>query len=250
MIARAAARRLRIYYRHVGSKGNAISRDPKKSRPKWFSHEACLRNLIYTIAQDPQAPRVSLTIMFDGTFEELAVDFAARYIVEAPIPITLQLLTAGSDRFSSMITLSHAHTTAMPENELIYFLENDYLHQSGWVSKVFELFDSGLKVDIVSLYDHGDKYIAQMYPGLQTTLLASSNHHWRTVPSTCGSYILEKAAFDRDWDMFARWLDDYHFFGLYVNQMGRTLLSPVPGLATHAMTGYLSPAVAWEQFVV
>jgi hypothetical protein len=30
------------------------------------------------------------------------------------------------------------------------------------------------------------------------------------------------------------------------DERGRVLLTPVPGLATHCMAGYLSPAVDWQ----
>ena len=75
------------------------------------------------------------------------------------------------------------------ENDLIYFLENDYLHVQGWVIKVIELFRTH-KDKYVSLYDHADKYFD--YDKLESKIIATSNCHWRTTPSTCGSYIINR----------------------------------------------------------
>ena len=242
-------RHLHIFYRHLPTRAKDNSRDPNKVRPSWFSYEACFRNLIATIAGDPNGSRVTVTIMFDGTLEEYQNDFCSKYDGNGQVDIRLQLLTGGSDRYSSMITLNYANSQQLPDSDLLYFLENDYMHQPGWVSKVFELFDS-VGVDIVSLYDHADKYHQGMYPGLAAQIVPTATHHWRTTPSTCGSYILSKGSLTRDWGVFTMWLDDYHFFGKYVGELGRVLLTPIPGLSTHCMTGYLSPAIAWEGALV
>jgi hypothetical protein len=238
-------RQLHILYRHVHVKANVRSRDPNKARPEWFSHEKCFRNLLDTIRQDPLGHHVTLTIMYDGPLEDLQTDFIAPYLANHELGIRLQLLQGGSDINSFLITLSYAKASALPGKDLIYFLENDYLHQHGWVSKVFELYDSGHAFDVVSLYDHKDKYLLPMYEPLTARLCLSRSHHWRTTPSACASFLLSKEAFDRDYDAFASGQNDYYFFSEVVGRRGRTLLSPIPGLSTHSMQGYLSPNVDW-----
>ena len=44
------------------------------------------------------------------------------------------------------------------KNDLIYFLENDYLHESKWIDEIFNLVKSNIRWDMATLYDHPDKY--------------------------------------------------------------------------------------------
>ena len=164
--------------------------------------------------------------------------------------IELQFLEAGSDKNSALITLFYMFRSDIKNGDLVYMLENDYMHQPGWVSKVFELYGSDVAFDYVSLYDHRDKYFLPMYEGLQARLFHTQTHHWRTVPSSCASYISEISRFRSDYDIFQQGLPDYYLFNALINDRQRVLLTPIPGLSTHCMEGYLSPAVDWSSFLV
>jgi hypothetical protein len=240
-------RQIHIFYRHVHVKADKTSRDPNKTRPSWFSHEVCFRNLLATIRSDLLGNRVKLTIVYDGPVEDFASDFIAKYYADASYGLNIQFIQGGSDLNSFLITLALARSSEFDPNDLIYFLENDYLHQHGWVSKVFELYEGGLPFDYLSLYDHRDKYHYEMYATLTSKLVYSQTHHWRTAPSTCASFILEKRVLDRDYGVFSSGLTDYYFFSKLIGERGAVLLTPVPGLATHSMEGYLSPTVNWEK---
>ncbi len=238
-------RRIHIFYRHVHVSAEKRSRDPNKARPDWFSHEKCFRNLLQTIAADPQGHRVSLTIVYDSTLDQLQTDFIAPFVANEELGLKVQFIKGGSDINSFLITMAMARALPAPATDLIYFLENDYMHQHGWVSKVFELYDSGEAFDIVSLYDHKDKYFLPMYNGLSSQLLITNTHHWRTAPSSCASFIVSKAELEQDYDIWASGQTDYHFFTKLTQGRGRVLLTPIPGLSTHSMEGYLSPNVDW-----
>jgi hypothetical protein len=203
--------------------------------------------LLRTIRLDPFAHRVKLIIVYDGAVEDFTTDFIAGYYANTSFGLHIQFIKGGSDINSFLITLGLARSTEFSDSDLIYFLENDYLHQYGWVSKVFELYDTGIQFDYLSLYDHRDKYHYEMYAALTSKLVYSQSHHWRTAPSTCASFILEKRILDRDYDVFSSGLTDYYFFSKLIGEGGRVLLTPVPGLATHSMEGYLSPTVNWEK---
>lgn len=243
-------RRLHIYYRHTHIGAEHRSRDPNKARPHWFTYEACLRNLVATLRDDPQGHRVSVTLMFDGTWEDFLQDFSATYVANSDGGIQLQLLTAGSDKNSALITLHFVHQSSIEPGDLIYILENDYLHQPGWVGKVFELYDSGVPFDYISLYDHRDKYFLPMYEGLTARVFHSATHHWRTAPSSCGSFICEIDRFRSDYDILQLGLPDFYFHKALNEHKGRVLLTPIPGLSTHCMEGYLSPTVDWAALSV
>jgi hypothetical protein len=243
----SVVRQLHIYYRHVHVRADRLSRDPNKARPEWFTHETCFRNLLRTLRHDPQAHRVKLTIVYDGSMEDFTTDFVAPYYARQAYGFEVQFIRGGSDLNSFLITVATAQRADRPATDLVYFLENDYLHQPGWLSFVFDLYDSGLKFDYVSLYDHRDKYDSPMYAALTSRLFHAGGRHWRTAPSTCASFILDKATLDACAPVLASGQTDYHFFSTLVGEQGRVLLTPVPGLATHSMNGYLSPAIDWAR---
>ena len=243
-------RMLHIFFRHVHVKADKTSRDPNKRRPSWFSHEVCFQNLLSTIRLDPLAHRIKLIIVYDGSVEDFTADFIASYYANAALGLNIQFIRGGSDINSFLITLGLARNSELPADDLIYFLENDYLHQYGWVSKVFEIYETGIQFDYLSLYDHRDKYHYEMYASLTSRLVYSQTHHWRTAPSTCASFIMEKRVLDRDYDVFSSGLTDYHFFSKLIGERGGILLTPVPGLATHSMEGYLSPTINWEKLAL
>jgi hypothetical protein len=102
-------------------------------------------------------------------------------------------IEAKEDMKSFWETVKLAHSdNSIEDNDLIYFLENDYMHVTGWVDKIFELFQTYTGLDYVSLYDHNDKYFLPMYDSLTSKIFTSPSHHWRTTPSTCGSFITTK----------------------------------------------------------
>jgi hypothetical protein len=184
--------------------------------------------------------------MFDGDINDYLRDFCAKYSLELNGLIDVKLLKAGSDRLSGLITLRFACSADIQANDIVYFLENDYLHQPGWVSKVLELFNSGLRFDYVALYDHPDKYFYEMYKDLTSKVFFSPTHHWRTAPSSCGSFLVQYSTLKQDQDVLELGMPDYFFFKALMESRKRTLLTPLPGLSTHCMEGYLSPCVNWK----
>lgn len=143
------------------------------------------------------------------------------------------------------VALMLAKNAPMDAGDLIYFLENDYLHCPNWLEKISELLNSPVHFDYVSLYDHMDKYIYAMYSDLRSRIFVTQNHHWRTAPSTCGTFLVRKKIFDEDIELWAREVQDHYQFEELSANKGRTLLTPIPGLATHCMEGYLSPTIDW-----
>jgi hypothetical protein len=136
------------------------------------------------------------------------------------------------------------------ENDLIYILENDYLHVSDWTEKVIDLFSTYNNLNYISLYDCIDKYFHPMYDDLISKIYVTETRHWRTTPSTCGSYIVPKKVILEDYDDqtgVTTPIGDHHKW-LFLNETkNRFVLSPIPGLSTHCMEGLLSPIIDWKQ---
>jgi hypothetical protein len=239
-------KRLHIFLRHVHVKHNERSRDPGKQRPAWFSHEACFLNLLDTLGQSPYGHKVTLTVVYDGTAADFEDDFMSRHLaVPRKFPLSIKLVEAGSNVQSWHITLALAMASEMGPDDLVYFMENDYLHVPGWLDRVAEFDAAGIAYDYLSLYDHMDKYILPMYAGLQSSIVVTPRLHWRSAPSTCGTFIQTRQCFLADFDDWMAEVADYYMFARLVGEKGRKLYTPMPGLATHCMEGYLSPVVDW-----
>ena len=136
------------------------------------------------------------------------------------------------------------------DSDLIYILENDYLHVDDWVDKIICLYQTFKELSYVSLYDHNDKYFLPQYDDLVSKIFTTNNHHWRTTPSTCGSYITTKKIFDEDYNDHTGVtvpVGDHHKWIFLSETKNRFVLSPIPGLSTHCMEGLMSPTINWDQ---
>ena len=248
-------KKLHIFYKHIHS-------DAGKNRPDWFTHEACFLNLLRSIAYSGQIPlEIDLTVLFDGDQESYDCDFIKKYYEKISIDknlesvkFGLQIYKGGSQRLSGLYMLEQALERKYAQGDFIYLLENDYLHDYGWILSLNELINSDVPFDYISLYDHADKYpfrkgFHEMHNNLTSKIYVAGNRHWRTVPSTCYSFIVSAKKFKEDIAILKSDLMDHQMFA-ELEQKGRVIISPIPGLATHCMTNLLSPCIDWQRFLL
>jgi hypothetical protein len=221
---------INIFYRHYNT-----ASDDSPYRPSWFSYEKCFSNLLQTIKN---YPNVNLTVMMDGNKQNT---FLEKYDVD------VYEFKGGSDANSFFETVKYAKNKNIEENDLIYFLENDYIHIDNWVEKLIDLFSTFQGLNYVSLYDHNDKYFLPIYEDLTSKIFTTDKHHWRTTPSTCGSFIINKKLLDEDFDILSTMVGDHNKFLHLAQTRSRFILTPIPGLSTHCMNGLLSPTINWSK---
>ena len=225
--------KINIFYSHynVEGKGN-------KNRPSWFDYEACFINLLNTT----QNKDVKIHLVMDGKIEDNWINkYKDNYISHEIVGGNIDNITKELYKI--------AKQTDIGENDLVYILENDYLHADGWVDKVINLYNTFEGLNYISLYDHNDKYFLPMYENLTSKIISTDKHHWRTAPSTCGSYITTKRIFDEDYSVHIGEnipIGDHHKWLWLNNNKDRFILTPIPGLSTHCMDGLLSPTINWE----
>ena len=143
----------------------------------------------------------------------------------------------------------------VPDDTIIYFLEDDYLHRPDELLVVFEGFP--LETNYVSLYDHLDKYIDKGYDDLVSKVMVSENSHWRTVPSTCNTYAARLGTLKADYSVGINTLVT-HLLMVFqwtmqssvikIDHLGRRLITPMPGYATHCDLLH-SPTIDWEEII-
>ena len=148
------------------------------------------------------------------------------------------------------------------DETFIYFVEDDYLHKP----QAARALEEGLQMaDYVSLYDHPDKYGMSANPylvqgGEVSRILLSAHHHWKTTNSSTMTFGVKVKTLRADWPVWEAHTagknpDDFGAFqkllgiGSWENRLfgkQRTLISCLPGLATHTELAFLSPLVSWE----
>jgi hypothetical protein len=223
--------KINIYYRH------AVNNHHDRWRPSGFNYENCFKNFLQTIEN---YDNINLTLALDGDINQ---DFTKKYQDK----FTLFSTNYGSSLLSYRALLEYIKEQPMESNELIYFIENDYLHKSNWVDEVVTLFSTYSGLHYVSLYDHNDKYFSPAYDDLVSKIITTETHHWRTTPSTCGSFIINREIFEGDYDVQSTHVGDHNTF-IYLNETrGRFVFTPIPGLSTHCMEGLMSPTIKWDE---
>lgn len=225
---------IKILYSHLNVSGTDF-----KMRPQFFDFERCFQNLI------TNTHGVEIHVIYDVTRGGVEQNWINKYRNSC----TIHEIQGGTMESAAMEMYKIAKDLSenMKDDELFYFLENDYLHVDNWVDEVEELYRTfGSALNYISLYDHNDKYFEQ-YGDLISKIVTTNSHHWRTTPSTCGSYIVSKKIFLEDYNTHTEVIGDHNKW-IYLNtNKGRFILSPIPGLSTHCMEGLMSPTINWQQ---
>ena len=230
---------IHVFYRHYNVQGS------EEWRPKWFDYEKCLINFLNTIESNDN---IFFTVIYDGDDSE---NFIFKY------NLNLIRISAKSDNESFRQTLEIIKNSNINENDIVYLLENDYLHTPNWDSKVIEFFNSNDDA-YLSLYDHGDKYMSG-YDNLRSKIIVTNSCHFRTTPSTCGSFLcrmktlIDDIKFHQEVPNFLYNITktpvDHGKFLMLNFLKERSIYSSIPGLSTHCLNGLLSPTIKWENII-
>lgn len=142
------------------------------------------------------------------------------------------------------------------DDEIIYFIENDYLHKPGSQKIIQEAFELG--ASFVSLYDHPDKYITPENGGNpycqggaeDTRVYLTENSHWKITNSTTMTFAAKVKTLKEVEPILRKFTEgthpnDFPMF-LELRKQNRILITPIPGRATHGETAWLSPLQDWS----
>jgi hypothetical protein len=213
-----------------------------KVKPSYVNNENCLANFCKVFSTHIK----DITIIADNVSEN-TYEMIKRYI--DPSNITKVSIGHGAGTFNLALT----EALKFEDNEIVYFVENDYIHRQKADEVLLEGFNLGS--DYVALYDHPDKYIDGANPlveggGEITRVMLSKSCHWKFTNSTTmtfaakvktlrdDEYVLRSftsESYPRDFDMF-----------LKLREIGRGLITPIPGYSTHGETKWLSPLNNWH----
>lgn len=228
---------IRIFQRHC----NFSTQSAHKPRPEWFDREKIFDSFISTLDE-----RVDYTAFHDsgnGTIKD--------HFLQSKNVNKVSML-GGNDAQSFLNVLNYVVKQNYDDNDIIYFLEDDYLHRVGWVDVMLEGFEY-IGADYYTLYDHPDKYFLSMYGNLQSKIIVTPLTHWRTTPSTTNTYACKFETLKKHLDihiqycdLVEKWTKDHDKF-THLWQVGSNLISCMPGYSTHVEGNMLSPLIDWSK---
>lgn len=138
------------------------------------------------------------------------------------------------------------------DEEIIYFIENDYLHKPESEKVIKEGFELG--ASFVSLYDHPDKYLNGVNPYVEdggeiTKVFLSKSCHWKLTNSTTMTFASKVGTLKKYESILRKYTSTTHpnDFKMWIElrEQGASLITPLPGYATHGETAWLSPLINW-----
>lgn len=248
---------IHIYYRTTNQRNN-------QNRPDWFSFEKCYQNILDT-KQDSK-----LTVIHDGELNRQYEEADAVWVIDSKsvLPTLVGDWEVNKDTYidhdasgqkyekrvekpdlekaSGYLLYEYIYNNIdeLDADDIIYIVEDDYLHLHGWPVVVENLFSIYDKLNYFTLYDHPDKY-SQRYTGLQAHIIISNYCHWRTTPSTCGTFGGRVKDWVEDKQIHHYDLGDHNKF-LKLSQKKKHIVSALPGLATHCVNNWVAPFRDWQ----
>lgn len=223
----------------------------KKNRLPNATKQRCLINFLN------EFPVEEITVYKDRCEPELE-EFLQNY--SDVFGLNVVSIDGGSSAQSFRIVVDEA--LKLPDNEVVYLIEDDYLHLP--FSRRILLEGIELGASYVSGYDHKDKYIPASQGGNPlidvdggefTKVYLSKSSHWKLTNSTTLSFLTKVETLREDYDIWKKWCfndptqtypNDYQCFRELIDIKGRSLITPIPGISTHSEIPWLSPLINWE----
>lgn len=214
----------------------------KKEKPDYINNKNCFENALRTFN------KATWLVIADNVNDE------TKLYLESKVE-TINYVSVGHGAGTFNLALDYALT--LDNNEIVYFLENDYLHKPE-ADKIIESgFDLGF--DYVTAYDHPDKYLNPVEGGNlfcigrseETRVYLGDFCHWKLTNSTTMTFAAKVKTLKEDEAILRKWTSEVHphDFQMFIElrQNGKRLASSIPGYSTHGETKYLSPLTNWKQ---
>lgn len=216
----------------------------KKEKPDYINNETCLKNATKVFEDE------DWSIIADNISTETN-DMIQKY--KSRDHIYYASVGHGAGTFN--LALNEALT--YNDDDIVYFIENDYLHKPDAVKILNEGFELG--ASFVALYDHPDKYLDPSKGGNpycegggeDTRVYLTDSCHWKITNSTTMTFSAKVSTLKRVESILRKHTsgthpNDFQMF-LELRQLGELLITPLPGYATHGESAWLSPLTDWSK---
>ena len=217
-----------------------------KVKPEYINNENCLKNATEVFKD------ADWLVIADNVSKETD-EMIQKYVRKSDILYVSVGHGAG--------TFNIALDTALKydDDEIVYFIENDYIHKPNSQKILEEGFELG--APFVALYDHPDKYLDPSKGGNpyceggaeDTRVYLTDNCHWKITNSTTMTFAAKVSTLKKYEDTLRNFTskthpNDFQMF-LHLREQSGLLLTPLPGYSTHGETAWLSPLTNWEDYV-
>ena len=215
-----------------------------KVKPAYINNEACLLNALDTFSTEKHDWLVIADNVSEATKQMLE-----RYV------LNIKHVSVGHGAGTFNLALDEALQS--PDEEIMYFLENDYLHKPNSDKIIQEGLQLG--ASFVSLYDHPDKYLPPSQGGNpyceggaeDTRVYLTESTHWKITNSTTMTFAATVSTLKKAEETLRKYTqgtypEDFKMF-LDLREQGKLLISSIPGYSTHGETAWLSPLTDWSQ---
>ncbi len=215
-----------------------------KVKPDYINNENCLANAT------KEFDDAMWSVIADNVSEDTN-NMIQKYVTRDCILYTEK----GNGAATFNIALDEALT--YDDDEIIYFIENDYLHKPCSQKIIQEAFELG--ASFVSLYDHPDKYIGPDKGGNpyceggaeDTRVYLTDSCHWKITNSTTMTFAAKVSTLKRTEEILRKHTNTTHpndfIMFLELREKNELLITPLPGYSTHGETAWLSPLTNWEK---
>lgn len=206
----------------------------KSIRPSWFDKLKCLKTFLKSLENSKELIS-TVTFLHDGSTGEL--------IKHIPFEYNIITVDYKNNEKSLLRTFDIADSL---NGEMIYFVEDDYLHLENSIRTIYH---GTLKYGLVNGYDHLDRYIRNddiTKDKESIDFIQSTNCHWRTVESTCCTWSATRVMWNKIKSSARHYkLEDRKFFRNLIKNDVR-LWVPIPAVTTQ-VDQRLSPGIDWSK---
>ena len=212
-----------------------------KEKPNYINNEKCLSNA---------------TNVFKNADWNIIADNCSDETLSMIQKYQSQINTVSIGHGAGTFNLALDEALTYNEDEIVYFIENDYLHKTESQKILNEGFSLG--ASFVALYDHPDKYLDPILGGNpycegggeDTRVYLTESCHWKITNSTTMTFAAKVSTLKRVEPILRKYTagthpDDFKMF-LELRSQGELLVTPLPGYATHGETYWLAPLTDWS----
>ena len=212
-----------------------------KVKPEYIDNDKCLNNFTSLFNE--------VQIIADNCCDETLL-MIRKHVLKKQI--TEVSIGSGAGTFNLALDMALKYD----DDEIVYFVENDYLHLRNSNRILEEAFTLG--ASFATLYDHPDKYLSPDKGGNpycqggaeDTRVYLTKSCHWKLTNSTTMTFaakvstlkrvepILRKhtsESYPKDFDMF-----------MELRNQNELLVSSIPAYSTHGETKWLAPLINWS----
>ena len=249
---------------------------PVHSDDKYKLSELCLKSLKKSLS----GLKVKFWALLDNCPEEYTELFR-NYFDDNELEIINLPGIGNNGTFQKQVEI----LSAQNESEIVYFAEDDYFYLPDTFIEMVGLIRNNKDIKFVTPYDHPDYYNLDIHK-YDSEIITFNNRHWRTVSTTCMTFLTTKTAlqkhrktflsYSRRNDDSSMWLSltkkkvynpaltakflfknkpmfkiigKAWYFGWPRLLFGKKekLWSPVPSLGTHMDSMFLAPNIDWYE---